>query len=83
MTKLIRIGNSQGIRLSKSMIEQSGLSGDLEIEAQEGQIIIRRQKSVRHNWDEQFLAMAATGEDRLLDGDTLPSTQFEDEEWEW
>ena len=81
-TKLIRIGNSQGIRLSKLLIELSGLSGDVEVEAQESLLLIRRPKRMRQNWEEKFAAMAASGDDNLLDGDTYPPTEWEETDWE-
>ena len=40
--RLVRIGNSRGVRLPKPLIEEAGLTEDVELQVQEGQIIISR-----------------------------------------
>jgi antitoxin MazE len=82
-TRLIKIGNSQGIRIPKLLIDQVGLAGELDIEAQNGQIIIRSARLPRQGWEQQFQAMAKAGDDCLLDGEALPATEWEATEWEW
>ena len=82
-TRLIKIGNSRGIRIPKLLIDRAGLAGELEVEAQDGQLIVRPAQAPRHGWDAEFAAMAAAGDDRLLDGDSLPQTTWDSEEWEW
>jgi antitoxin MazE len=81
-TRIIKIGNSQGIRLPKLLIDQVGLSEEVDLEVRGGEIVIRPAHGARHGWEEQFKAMAEAGDDRLIDGDA-PSTEFESEEWEW
>ncbi len=39
--KVIKIGNSRGIRIPKSIIEQSGLNDEVELEVRNDQIIIK------------------------------------------
>jgi antitoxin MazE len=80
-TRLIKIGNSQGIRLPKTLIEQVGLGQDVEVEAQDGQLVIRPVRHPRAGWDAEFRAMAARGDDRLLDAET--PTQWDESEWQW
>ena len=82
-TRVIKIGNSQGVRLPKVLLEQSQLGEDVELEASENQIIIRSVKHPRHGWDEAFQAMAAKGDDQLLDQATLTTSRWDNEEWEW
>lgn len=38
--KLVRIGNSRGVRIPKPLIEISGLANDVEIRAKKGRIVI-------------------------------------------
>ena len=57
------------------------MTANVEIEAEEGEIVIRRARSPREEWDESFRSMAARGDDRLLD-EAMPAF-FDDEEWEW
>lgn len=82
-TRIVRIGNSQGVRIPKPLLQQAGIQDRVEIEVHEGEISIRPASDPRAGWDEQFAAMAAAGDDRLLDGDQLGATTFDQEEWEW
>jgi antitoxin MazE len=79
-THIIKIGNSQGIRIPKLLLDQVGLGGEVEIEVQGKQLVIRSSRAPRQGWDGQFQAMAAQGDDHLLDGDTLLPTQWEETE---
>ena len=53
-TKLIKIGNSRGVRLPKALIEQAGLKQDIELLVQGGEIVLRAQAQSRAGWDEAF-----------------------------
>jgi antitoxin MazE len=80
--RLVRIGNSRGVRLPKLLLEQSQLGEEVLLEAQEGQIVIRALPGAREGWAEQFKAMAEHGDDALLDADAATTT-WDEEEWEW
>lgn len=80
--RIIPIGNSQGIRIPKPVLEQSGLGEEVEIEVQPGEIVIRAGNRPRQGWDEAFRAMAEAGDDEILDGDHS-TTKWDQEEWEW
>ena len=80
--RIIRIGNSQGIRIPKPLLERSGLSGEVELEVSDNQIIIRAPDNPRAGWDEAFREMHARGDDELLDGNHGTSS-WDDEEWVW
>jgi antitoxin MazE len=82
-TRIVRIGNSQGVRIPKALLDQSGLGEDVEMEAQEHQIVIRSRRRPREGWDEQFRAMAEHGDDRLLGEEALCLSDFDEAEWEW
>lgn len=81
--KIVRIGNSQGVRIPKLLIERSGLGGEVEIEAEENRIVLTAVRRPRDGWNEAFRAMSAAGDDRLVDGDPSAQTRFDEEEWEW
>jgi antitoxin MazE len=81
--KIIKIGNSQGVRIPKLFLEQTQLGEEVEIEAQDVQIIIRPVTYPRQGWDEAFQAMAENGDDHLLDDDLTGLTQWDQEEWQW
>jgi antitoxin MazE len=81
--RIVRIGNSRGVRIPKPLLDQSGLGEEVEIEAQAGQIVIRASERARQGWEEAFRSMAAHGDDVLLDPEVAGSAEWDDEEWEW
>jgi antitoxin MazE len=66
---LIPIGNSQGVRFPKAVIEQAGLTSQLELQVGKGQVILRSINKPRSNWERDAIACQAAGEDRLDDWD--------------
>ena len=82
-TRIIQIGNSQGLRIPKLILEQLGLGEEVELEVQQEQLVIRPVRIARQGWAEQFQLMAARGDDQPLDGDMPGFTTWDDEEWEW
>ena len=81
-TSIVTIGNSQGIRIPKILLEQSKLSGEVELEVKGESIVILPARKPRQNWDEEFQkALAEDGEEELLGGD-VPN-RFDEEEWQW
>jgi antitoxin MazE len=82
-TRIVAIGNSQGIRIPKPLLEQSGLSGEVEISAEDDGLVIRPAKRPRAGWAAAFQEMGQRGDDALLD-DAAPSLSAWDEgEWQW
>ena len=80
-TKIIQIGNSQGIRIPKPLIKQCNLQGEVELEIHDNEIVIRAPHSPRQGWANKFASMAAKGDDSLLDTET--QSTWDGEEWEW
>jgi antitoxin MazE len=80
-TRLIRIGNSQGIRIPKILLEQSGIGAEVEIEVHGDRLTIRTAPQLRKGWDAAFAEMAIQNDDVLLD--EVITTDWEDNEWEW
>jgi antitoxin MazE len=82
-THIVRIGNSQGIRIPKPLLEQTGLRGEVEISAQKDSLIIRPAKRPRAGWAAAFQEMARRNDDALLD-DAPPSlSSWDEDDWEW
>ena len=79
-TRLVRIGNSRGLRLAKPLIEQLGLEGEIEMRVEGGAPVIRPMHTVREGWGEAAAHLAAPGEG-LADKGT--PTRFDAEEWVW
>lgn len=80
--RIVKIGNSQGIRIPKPLLEQTGLNGEVEIEVRNDTLVIARADNSRLGWAEAFQAMSNRGDDALLDDVPTVSTWDEDE-WEW
>ncbi|HMN30443.1 MAG TPA: AbrB/MazE/SpoVT family DNA-binding domain-containing protein [Caldilineaceae bacterium] len=84
-TRIVKIGNSQGIRIPKLLLQQVGLGGEseVEVEAQVGQLVIRPLHVARAEWDAAFAEIAAQGDDVSLDDEPLTLTSWEMSEWTW
>ena len=81
--RIVRIGNSRGVRIPKPLIEETGLDGEVEIRVQDDSIVISPLRRPRAGWQEAFKAMAARGEDSLVHGDQTGASDWDEEEWEW
>ena len=81
--QIIKIGNSQGIRIPKPILEQLGFKDEVELEILPDQLVIRSSHPPRSGWDEQFQAMAERGDDQLLDEEGSSLTEWDEVEWEW
>lgn len=79
--RLVRIGNSRGVRLPKPLIEEAGLQEEVEIQIRGNALVITSHGQPRAGWGEAARQMRERGQDRLLDGPD--STRFDDEEWRW
>jgi len=79
--RLVRIGNSRGVRLPKPLIEEAGLTDDVEVRVRGGALIIMSATRPRSGWAEAAKRMRQRGEEGLLDEPT--STRFDGEEWKW
>jgi antitoxin MazE len=82
-TSIVRIGNSQGIRIPKAIIEQCQLGTDVELEVEDKKLIICSAARSRQGWGEKFKAMAASGDANLLDGELINQSTWDENEWEW
>lgn len=82
-TKLVRIGNSQGIRIPKTLLDQCRLEGPLEIDIQGNHLVVRAASRPQHDWDEAFRAMHEHQDDRLVDEEPVSSSNWDQDEWEW
>ncbi len=76
---VIKIGNSKGIRLSKTILERYNIKDTVDLILEKGQIVIKPIPKPRKGWELAFKKMAEKGDDHLLIDDV-----FEDEnldEW--
>lgn len=79
--RIVQIGNSQGLRIPKKILEACGIRDAVEVSVEEGRIVVRPVQKARDGWAEAAALMAQRGDDVLIDPEL--STAFDDEEWEW
>ena len=82
-TRIVRIGNSQGIRIPKLLLERSNLAEEVELQAHDNQIVIRSAREPRQGGADAFRAMADRADDELLDEAAIAQTQWDADEWQW
>ncbi len=82
-THIVPIGNSHGIRIPKLLLDQTGLSGEVDICAEDNALVIRPVQQARAGWAAAFQEMARQGDDALLDEIPPSLSRWDEEEWEW
>ena len=76
---IIQIGNSKGLRLSKTILEKYQIKDKVELILEKGQIILRPIDSPRKDWEEKFKKMAINEDDQFLMKDVFDDENFD--EW--
>lgn len=76
---IIQIGNSKGLRLSKTVLDKYQIKEKLEMILENDHIILRPLKEPRKGWSEAFQEMHASGDDQLLIDDVFDDENFD--EW--
>ena len=82
-TRIVKIGNSQGVRIPKALLEQANLDGDVELEVQDERIVIRSVTNPRRGWEEVVRQMAERGDDEFIDPDIPGMSSWDEDEWDW
>jgi antitoxin MazE len=78
---VVAIGNSQGIRLPKALLELCHIKSQVDLEVRDDAIIIHPvRRKPRKGWLEAFKQMNSRGEDKLLMDDSL---DLEMKDWQW
>jgi antitoxin MazE len=80
-SKVVKIGNSRGIRIPRTMLEQAGLTDQVEMTVEGNRLIVRSAHRPRAGWKASFAEMAERDDDQMLDN-SLP-TQWDENEWIW
>ncbi len=84
MPTLIRIGNSQGVRIPKTIIEQARLDKeDLEFKVVEEGLLIQSSRTPRYGWHRQFEEGVQTRQEKEQEQEWLDASLVEDADWQW
>lgn len=80
---VVRIGNSQGIRIPKTILQQCHLADAIELEVQGNRLVLQSLSRPRAGWEDTFRRMHTQGDDTLLDQRSLSATKWDRAEWQW
>lgn len=79
--QIVRIGNSKGLRLPKSLLEQFHIGKEVDLQTtKDGLLITPKKSKTRSGWGEKFKSMASHKEDKLLIPDEL---DIDSQDWKW
>jgi antitoxin MazE len=77
---VIRIGNSRGVRLAKTILEKYGIKDKVELTLEEDCLVLKPIREPRKGWEDAFKAMNANGDDALLIDDVFEDEYLQDDE---
>lgn len=80
-TRIIRIGNSRGIRIPKPLLEQAGLGEEVELRVVDSGLFIEATSCPRVGWSQAARSLHERDQDGMLDAPT--TTEFDEAEWTW
>lgn len=80
-TRIVRIGNSRGIRVPRLLLDQAALPDEVELRAEPGRLIVSAASRAREGWAAAARTMRERGDDELLDETT--ATRFDGSDWHW
>jgi antitoxin MazE len=80
-TRIVRIGNSRGIRVPKLLLDQADLPDEVELRAEPGRLVVSAAQRPRAGWAAAARTMRERGDDALLEPQT--PTRFDRTNWKW
>ena len=80
-TRIVKIGNSRGIRVPKVLLDQAQLPDEVELHAEPGRLVVQATRLPRAGWAKAARAMRDRAHDGLRDEPI--ATRFDRKEWEW
>lgn len=79
-TKLVRVGNSRGVRIPRPLLESAGLTDEIEMTVEGAALVLRSAAPhPRAGWAEAFERLGPDD----LDFEELPASDWDEEEWTW
>ncbi len=81
LAKIIRVGNSRGLRIPKALLNEANLTEEVELSAEPGKLTVRAARPPRAGWAEAAQRAHAAGDDPLLDPEV--HNDFDEKEWRW
>ncbi len=81
-TRIIRIGNSKGIRIPKPLLEQMDANDRVTLRVKNGQLIVKPVENVRQRRAAAFKQGAESAQEEMLIPEKLQN-HWDEEGWEW
>ncbi len=81
-TELVRIGNSRGIRIPKSLIEKCGLADTVELSVETDRLAVSPGRRLRQGWAEAFAKAGLSDRNELL-MESVGANEFDRSDWKW
>ncbi len=81
--RIVKIGNSRGIRIPKPLIKEAGLENEVDITVHDNSLIVAPASHPREGWDEAFKEMGDRDDDFLINGDQVTWSDWDKDDWEW
>ena len=81
LAKIVRIGNSRGLRIPKALLDEASLTNEVELRAEPGKLTVRAVRTPRAGWADVARDARAAGDDRLLDPPFR--NDFDENDWRW
>jgi antitoxin MazE len=78
--QLVRIGNSRGVRLPKALIDQVGLTDEIDLRVENDCVVIAPVRPPRSGWADAARQLRATTKETP---DCFAPTRFDEAEWQW
>ncbi len=84
MAYLVKIGNSQGIRIPKPLVEQANLEGkELKLQLVSGGLLITPERDTRNGWKEKIEQVIEAKGQGFVDNEWLDFPLASDNELDW
>lgn len=80
---IIKIGNSKGLRLSKTILEKYKIKDKVEMILEKGQIVLRPISKPRNGWEKEFEKMRQNNDDELLINAIFEDENLDENLEEW
>ena len=82
-SKIVRIGNSQGVRIPHFLLQQLHLANEVEMSIQDDQLVIRAARKPRQDWEARFSRVLTAEEDSPGEENIPQLTDWDGTEWTW
>jgi antitoxin MazE len=83
VAKLVRIGNSRGVRIPKSLIEQAGLTDEIQMTVRRGKVVLQPLRVRRAGWRASIRAALEKHGQRVDEDFLALPNDFDEKEWTW